>query len=139
MAEKKESPAFTSTTTAVAGGERGCLLDGTPPPCMVVIVGASGDLTARKIVPALYNLYIHDGLPEHFFALGCARTDLTTEAFREKMKEALKRADLFDPNRYEAFAKRLHYQSIEYDDGASFDKLAERLIRIGQRIRHRRQ
>lgn len=125
------SDVLTSTTTAVAGGERGsCLLDGTPPPCMVVVVGASGDLTARKIVPALYNLYIHDGLPKHFLALGCARTDLTTEAFREMMKEALKRASLFDPNRYEAFAKLLHYQSIEYDDAASFETLAKRVSEL---------
>jgi len=36
-----------------------CLIDGTPDPCMIVIVGASGDLTARKIIPALFNLYLN--------------------------------------------------------------------------------
>jgi len=41
-----------------------CLIEGAPDPCMVVIVGASGDLTARKIVPALFNLYLNNGLPD---------------------------------------------------------------------------
>lgn len=86
-----EPGGLTSTTTQLGNGVEPCLLDGAPPSCMVVIVGASGDLTARKIIPALYNLYCNDGLPASFFAVGCARTDLTTEIFRDRMKEALKR------------------------------------------------
>jgi len=99
-------------------------------PCILVIFGASGDLTARKIIPALYNLHLHDGLPKPFFAVGCARTDLTTESFRDRMKEALKRADLFDPKQWEGFASLLHYHTIEYDDPASFESLAARLSKL---------
>ena len=47
-----------------------CLIEGIPDPCMIVIVGASGDLTARKIVPALFNLYLNDGLPDPFLVVG---------------------------------------------------------------------
>jgi glucose-6-phosphate 1-dehydrogenase len=121
---------LTSATTHSGGGAESCLLDGTPPPCMVVIVGASGDLTARKIIPALYNLYRNNGLPKPFFAVGCARTDLTTEIFRDRMKEALKRTDLFEPDRWEGFASLLYYHPVRYDDPASFESLAERLSEL---------
>ena len=120
---------LTSTTTP---SMESCLLDGTPPPCMVVIVGASGDLTARKIIPALYNLYRHNGLPRPFFAMGCARTDLTTDIFRDRMKEALKSAGLFEAERWEEFASLLYYQAVNYDDQASFESLAVRLRELDQ-------
>ena len=119
-------PASTATTHT-EGGMASCLLDGTPSPCMVVLVGASGDLTARKIIPALFNLYLHGGLPKSFLVLGCARTDWTTEIFRDKMKEALQRAGLFDPEPWKEFAALLHYHAVQYDDQASFEALARQL------------
>ncbi|MBW2590488.1 MAG: hypothetical protein JRD71_07195, partial [Deltaproteobacteria bacterium] len=48
-------------------------------PCAVVIVGATGDLTARKLVPALFNLYLNDGLPDPFHIVGCGRTKLNDQ------------------------------------------------------------
>ncbi|EJS87007.1 glucose-6-phosphate 1-dehydrogenase, partial [Pasteurella multocida subsp. multocida str. Anand1_buffalo] len=51
--------------------------------------GASGDLTYRKLIPALYNLYKIGRLTEHFSVLGVARTELSDEGFREKMRQAL--------------------------------------------------
>ena len=126
----RELDGLTSTTTQSGAGMESCLLDGTPPPCMVVIVGASGDLTGRKIIPALYNLYCHGGLPAPFFAVGCARTDLTTEIFRERMKEAIKRAGLFEPDRWNGFASLLYYHPVKYDDPASFESLADRLSEL---------
>ncbi len=51
-----------------------CLIDGIVEPCTLVIIGASGDLTARKIIPALYNLDLQGGLPDTFLIVGCART-----------------------------------------------------------------
>ena len=124
----------TSTTTHSGVMAESCLLNGTPPPCMVVIVGASGDLTARKIIPALYNLYRNNGLPKPFFAVGCARTDWTTEIFRDRMKAALKCADLFEPDRWEEFASFLYYHPIQYDDQASFESLALRLSELDQKF-----
>ena len=58
-----------------------------PEPCAIVILGASGDLTARKIVPSLFRLFLFDRLPERFFILGCARTAMSNESFREKMRQ----------------------------------------------------
>ncbi len=101
-----------------------CLWEGIPDPCMVVVVGASGDLTARKIVPALFNLYLNGGLPHPFFVVGCARTQLTTESFRNKMKEALREANILDEAQWRGFASLLFYHAIEYEDQASFEALA---------------
>ena len=50
---------------------------------MLVIFGASGDLTARKLIPSLFNLYLADQLPENFVVLGVSRSDLSDNAFRD--------------------------------------------------------
>ena len=63
---------------------------------MIVIVGASGDLTARKIVPAFFNLFLNDGLPDPFLVVGCARTKLSNQEYRDRMKNALKTAGMLD-------------------------------------------
>src|SRR5437764_10664289 len=56
-------------------------------PCLMVIFGAAGDLTKRKLIPALYNLAKAQLLPKEFAVVGIARNELTTETFREKIKE----------------------------------------------------
>ena len=73
-----------------------CLMEGSQDPCAIVIVGASGDLTARKLVPALFNLYLNDGLPKPFLVVGCARTRLSDQEFRNKTKSALMTANNLD-------------------------------------------
>jgi glucose-6-phosphate 1-dehydrogenase len=100
------------------------LMEGIPDPCMIVIVGASGDLTARKIVPALFNLYLNDGLPDPFLVVGCARTNLSDQKFRAKMKTALLTAGTLDVSKWESFAQLLHYQAIDYNEPSSYVKLA---------------
>ena len=62
-------------------------------PCGIIIFGASGDLTYRKLIPALYNLFNRNLLPDDFFVLGCARTPMTDDEFRNKARESLKIAD----------------------------------------------
>ena len=61
----------------------------TPDPCALVIHGASGDLTRRKLLPALYSLAFRRLLPERFAVVGVARTEESTEEFRARMKEAV--------------------------------------------------
>src|ERR671925_1002478 len=61
-----------------------------PEPCILVIFGASGDLTRRKLLPALYALAYRRLLPEHFAVVGVARTEQTTEQFVAAMKDAVK-------------------------------------------------
>ena len=101
-----------------------CLVEGTPDPCMVVILGASGDLTARKIVPALFDLFLNDGLTDHFLVVGCARTKLSNQEFRDKMKKALLTAGTIDVSKWDSFSQLLHYQSIDYKELSSFCALA---------------
>ncbi|OYW13503.1 MAG: glucose-6-phosphate dehydrogenase, partial [Acidobacteriia bacterium 12-62-4] len=78
------------------------------PPCAVVIFGANGDLTKRKLVPSLYRLAIERRLPQGFAIVGTSRTPLSDEAFREKM-EASVREHLenshFDEAVWEEFAR----------------------------------
>ncbi len=62
-----------------------------PHGCIVTIFGASGDLTKRKLIPALYNLALEKKLPERFAVVGYARSEMTHEAFRDKMREAVQR------------------------------------------------
>src|SRR5919201_2696620 len=69
--------------------QEGLQLRRTPEPCILVIFGASGDLTQRKLFPALYSLAYRRLLPEQFGVVGVARTEETDDEFRERMKEAV--------------------------------------------------
>ena len=70
----------------------GLTLRRAPDPCAIVIFGASGDLTKRKLIPALYALAFRKLLPERFAVVGVARTPESDEDFRERMREAVERA-----------------------------------------------
>src|SRR5690242_19480090 len=67
----------------------GIRLERTPDPCVMVIFGASGDLTRRKLMPALYNLWRERLLPAGFSVVGFSRTDMNDQQFRDSMKEAV--------------------------------------------------
>ena len=60
-----------------------------PDDCILVIFGASGDLTKRKLFPALYSLAYRRLLPEHFAVVGISRSEESDDEFRERMKEAV--------------------------------------------------
>lgn len=87
-----------------------------PPPCALVIFGASGDLTRRKLIPSLYRLFKSGMLPENFFVLGTSRVELSTEQFRKAMMSAVKDAfaDGFDQKRWQEFSQRLYYTKFDY-------------------------
>jgi glucose-6-phosphate 1-dehydrogenase len=104
-----------------------CLLEDTPDPCAIVIVGASGDLTARKVIPALFSLYLNGGMPESFLVVGCARTELSDQDFRDKMKDALIDANSMDQSKWPSFARSLLYRTIDYEGQDSFMALTESL------------
>jgi len=101
-----------------------CLIEGHAEPCTIVIVGASGDLTQRKLVPALFNLYLNAGLPQPFLIVGCGRTELGDRGFREKMKKGVSAAPQRLDSKWGEFAKSLFYRSIDYGDLPSFSALA---------------
>jgi glucose-6-phosphate 1-dehydrogenase len=107
-----------------------CLVVGPLDPCTIVIFGASGDLTYRKLVPALYNLYLNDSLPEPFVIVGASRTSMSNQEFREKLKEGCAAASNVDLPRWEEFAAKLYYQPVVYDSLDSFRELASFLRKL---------
>lgn len=112
-------------------------------PSTVIIFGATGDLTARKLLPALYKLSAQHLLPDAFSVIGVARRPFSDEAFRDMMKTAVAQhsdhelsADALD-----RFAQTVHYQQVVFDDHDSYHALAERIGKIethrgvpGQRV-----
>ena len=101
-------------------------------PCLIVIFGASGDLTARKIVPSLYRLFLHRYLPPSFAVLGCARSNFDDSGFRRRMQTAVQHAG-HDMSRWDEFAERLHYQALQYEQEESYAALGRSMAEIEQR------
>jgi len=94
--------------------------------CILVIFGASGDLTAKKLVPAIYNLAREGQLPAHFACVGFARREKTHEQFREEMHKAINeysRVKPIDPNLWETFSEQLFYHQSEFDNDEGYDSL----------------
>ena len=125
--------ALAATTTEDSGMPEGCVADESLEPCAIVIVGASGDLTARKLIPALFNLYLNGGLPDPFFIVGCSRTKMTDQDFRNKMEKGLEAAHKLNQAKWEAFAQSLYYRSIYYGDLPSYVGLAEALKELDKK------
>jgi glucose-6-phosphate 1-dehydrogenase len=102
----------------------------TPAPCVFVIFGASGDLTRRKLMPALYNLAVSRLLPPGQSILGIALPEMSDDAFRASMKDAVatfSRRKPIDEAVWGDFASRLYYQSGRFEDPANFERLRVRL------------
>ncbi|HKI22192.1 MAG TPA: glucose-6-phosphate dehydrogenase [Gaiellaceae bacterium] len=97
----------------------------TPEPCALTIFGASGDLTRRKLLPALYALAFRGLLPERFAVVGVARTAETDDEFRRRMREAVEEfaRDPIRDDVWERLASGMRYVSAELSDAAGFDEL----------------
>jgi glucose-6-phosphate 1-dehydrogenase len=107
----------------------GLRLPRTPDSCAIVVFGATGDLTARKLMPALYNLGRGRMLPSGFSIVGLARREWSDEQFRAAMKEAVTKfsREPLEDELWDSFARRLHYVSSDFDDIAGYKRLGERL------------
>jgi glucose-6-phosphate 1-dehydrogenase len=103
-----------------------------PDPCCLVIFGASGDLTARKIIPALFNLCRRGLLPEPFFILGCGRTELTDEIFQERVAEAIRTKYPDAADACDGFVNACYYISGQYTDPGLYTSMAKRLKSLRQ-------
>ena len=106
-------------------------------PCVVVIFGATGDLTARKLMPALYNLKREGQLPTHFACCGFARREKTHDTFRTEMKEAVdthSRIKPIDPSLWETFQNQLFYHPSEFDDDEGYKRFAKFLENIDTQL-----
>jgi len=104
-----------------------------PPPFILIIFGASGDLARRKLIPATFNLYHQNLLPEEFSVVGFARRDYTDVQFREQLKIALtagRNLPTPDPKKWSKFSPRLFYHVGQYDDPGSYQFLRQKLEKL---------
>jgi glucose-6-phosphate 1-dehydrogenase len=106
----------------------------TPDPCALVIFGASGDLTHKKLFPALYSLAYRRLLPERFAVIGVARTEDTDEEFKAQMKEAVQEygRDEFVDEVWETLVDGLRYVATDFADEGGQDQLASVLKELDE-------
>ncbi len=107
-----------------------------PDPCVVVIFGASGDLTKRKLLPALYHLDQAGLLPEDFAVVGVARRDLSA-TFEPDMKDGILKGGGVegDDPKLDPFMERVQYFATNFDDDAGFEKLKAYLADLDTRFK----
>jgi len=95
-------------------------------PCIMVIFGAMGDLTKRKLLPSLYNLAKHNLMSDNFAVVGVSRAPMTHEEFREKQRAVMDQfaTDKFDPALGKWLVDRLYYSCVNFDDREAYKNLA---------------
>jgi glucose-6-phosphate 1-dehydrogenase len=103
-----------------------------PEPCAMVIFGASGDLTKRKLFPALYSLAVRRLLPEKFGVVGVARSEESDDDFRARMKAAVQEfgRDPFREDVWEELAAGMRYVATEFADDGGEDRVVEMLTEL---------
>ena len=104
-------------------------------PCSIIIFGASGDLTARKLIPALYHLTKDKQMPASFRIIGFARREKTDESWRQELRAALNqfsRSKPVDDKLWESFSKNIFYCVGDMTDPAAYEKLEQKLSSFGQ-------
>jgi len=110
-----------------------------PEPCVLVIYGASGDLTARKLIPALYQLDQQRRLPEQLCVLGIARTEMSDHDWRQHLRPWVqKHAEGFNEDHWSWFAGRLHYLAGSATDPDLYPVLIQRINELGNEHHMRR-
>ena len=102
-----------------------------PPPNILVIFGATGDLTQRKLVPALFDLFCENKLPAQFCIVGFARREKSDDAFRADLRASVQQFARVKPDaatkRWEKFAQIIFYHQAEFDSADGYARLAQRL------------
>lgn len=103
-----------------------------PPSTVIVIFGATGDLTHRKLLPALYNLAHDELLPEGFIVIGAARTKLSDDQFREKMYDGIKKFSRtgLSEEVWLKFSKNIFYHSVDGTDASSMATLKDKVEQL---------
>jgi glucose-6-phosphate 1-dehydrogenase len=105
------------------------------PPCAVVIYGANGDLTKRKLMPALYRLAYEGRLAPGFAVIGVSRTAMSNDEFRERMHDSVKKFledSPFDEDLWKSFAQGLFYLAGRRRRSESYQALGKCLAEVGR-------
>ncbi len=125
MSQETDKTTMTSEETAELLDEgAACRFDGVSEPCIILIFGATGDLTSRKLFPALFTLFVNGRLPEPCLIVGASRTKLSTAAFRDHLRQSLE-GERRDLARFKELAARIFYQSVDFEDTETFKELAK--------------
>jgi glucose-6-phosphate 1-dehydrogenase len=101
----------------------------------MVIFGASGDLNKRKLLPALYRLAYERRLPSTFSVIGSSRSELSDDAFREAMRQAVKQFledSPFDEDLWSSFAQNLHFVAGDLGDAGLYTAIRNKLAALGR-------
>ena len=108
------------------------------PPTAVVIFGASGDLTARKLIPAIYNLAYDNLLPSDFHLIGFGRSRVPDDEFRKLAVEAIAQFSRrpFQEDIWRRIGEHTFYEAGGYDEPGAFDRLRERIESIEKTLGH---
>lgn len=103
---------------------------GSPPPTILVIFGASGDLTARKLAPAIFNLSEDNLLPQNCFLIGVGRAELTDNQFRNYLKDSLKKYSRrkVSDEIWKTLEAKMHFHSGSYGDLEAFISLEKKIL-----------
>src|SRR6202165_5419615 len=113
----------------------GIRIKNSPEPCVMVIFGATGDLTHRKLLPALYNLALEHPLPAGFSVVAFARRPYSTEEYRQQALESINqysRQKPVNPQVWENFAAGIHYLQADFNDPKGYEKLNNLLNLLDQ-------
>lgn len=103
-----------------------------PAKCVVLIFGASGDLTKRKLMPALFSLFAQRLLPDDFAILGLSRTAFSDEVFRDRITKAIRGFSGTEPDQQKLtdFVARIYYQALDTQDPKAYEQLSRRISEI---------
>ena len=106
-----------------------CEIEISRPFCLVIF-GAAGDLTRRKLLPSIYHLYLDGLLPDNSFIYGADQVEMSSESYRESIKESLKAVfpEGFDDASWDRFSRRLYYVSFDFSLSESYVESIEQKL-----------
>jgi glucose-6-phosphate 1-dehydrogenase len=102
------------------------------PPCVMIIFGAAGDLTKRKLIPALYNLKHAKLLTDNFAIIGVARAELNDDEFRRRLSDEMREfaTEKIDPSEWKWLEDRLYYFSGDFNDDDMYARLRKLIEKV---------
>ena len=115
---------MTTQNTVQKKPAKGCPSVDHLPPCTIVIFGASGDLTGRKLIPALFQMFVKKSLPRKLNIVGCARTPHSHESFRETLRQFDQKKSSRHDEEWLEFAGHIFYRQVSYDSSESYQDLS---------------
>lgn len=104
---------------------------------VLVIFGATGDLTSRKLIPAIYSLSVQNMMPDKYMILGAGRTEMKSGEYRKKMREALEVTSediLRDRGSIASFLRNIHYETFDYSSESDYKKLKKLLTTYSRKL-----